>query len=122
MPLDMEFTSRASKVGDKIRLDFICRYRTQQNTFSQYPVLVAWISADPQLKEWFNWHLPFRNLPFLMKTWQRRPRVIPEFLSITNTVEIPSDSDLVLRHGFMTFEIEGGAIVGSIPVNYLSPK
>jgi hypothetical protein len=33
-----------------------------------------------------------------------------------------SDSNIVLRRGFMTFAARSGAVLGSISVNYLAPE
>lgn len=113
VPVLMEFRSSASKAGDKIRLDFTCRYNIAGQTFSGESV--ATISADPVLKKWFG-----ESLPFAMRSDWRGPRSGQS--AAINSVEVTSNTKLVLRHGVMTFNSGSGAVLATIPVKYITPE
>jgi hypothetical protein len=113
VPVLMEFTSSASKVGDKIRLDFTCRYNIPGRISSRDSI--ATISADPKLKKWFG-----ESLPFAMRSDWGRPHTGQN--AAINSVEVSSTTKLVLRHGVMTFNAGSGAVLATIPVKYITPE
>jgi hypothetical protein len=111
IPIRMRFTSRASNVGDKIRLEFVCEYvvESRDPRLSRNPIGI--INADENLGKWFGGSLPYS----MTGDWAGRG------FQVYNQVYVSSGSSIVTRGGFMTFAGgNDGAPIGTIPVTYFT--